>query len=64
MDKLIDLLSKLENAGYRLSQSKSKVLKTQIEWIGSKIDQNRIRLLHYKRLAMKELKKKQNMKKN
>ena len=64
MDKLIDLLSKLENAGYRLSQSKSKVLKTEIEWIGSKIDQNRIRLLQYKRLAMKELKKKQKMKKN
>ena len=45
MDELIDVLSKLKNAGYRLSQSKSELFKTEIEWIGRRVDQNGIRPL-------------------
>ena len=35
-DELIDVLSKLKNAGYRLSERKSKLFKTEIEKIGQK----------------------------
>ena len=45
MDELIDVLAKLENAGYRLSESKSELFKTEIEWIGHKTDQIGIRPL-------------------
>ena len=62
MDDLIDVLSKLENAGYRMSGSKSERFKTKIEWIGHKIDQNGIRRLQDKLLAIKELKKPENEK--
>ena len=41
--ELIEVLTRLENAGYRLSKNKFEFLKTEIEWIGHKIDQNRIR---------------------
>ena len=51
MDDLIDVLSKLENAGYRLRESKSELFKTEIEWFGHKIDQNGIRPLQDKLLA-------------
>ena len=43
--ELVDVLTRLENAGYRLSESKSEFFKTEIEWIGHKIDQNGIRPL-------------------
>ena len=33
MDEYIDILSKLEHTGFRLSESKSKLFKTEIEWI-------------------------------
>ena len=56
MNELIDVLSKLENAGNHLSESKSKLFKTEIEWIGHKIDHNVIRPLQDKLLAIKELK--------
>ena len=62
MDKLVDVLTKLENAGYRLSENKSELFKTEIEWIGHKIDQNGIRPLQDKLLAIKELKKTENEK--
>ena len=62
MEELIDMLTKLENAGYRLSGSKSKLFKTEIEWIGHKIDQNGIRPLQDKLLAIKELKEPKNEK--
>ena len=55
MEELIDVLTKLENAGYRLSGSISELFKTEIEWIGHKIDQNSIRPLQDKPLAIKEL---------
>ena len=45
MEELIDVLTKLQNAGYRLSESKSELFKTEIDWIGHKIDQNGIRPL-------------------
>ena len=53
MGELNDLLTKLENAEYRLSSSKSEVFKTGIEWIGHKNDQNGIRPLQDKLLAIK-----------
>ena len=62
MDELIDVLSKLENAGYGLNESKSELFKTEIEWIGHKIDQNGIKPLQDKLLAIKELKKPENEK--
>ena len=58
LDELIDVLSKLENACYRLSENKSEVFKTEIEWIRHKIDQNGIRPLQDKLLAITNLKKK------
>ena len=42
MEELIEVITKLENAGYRLSESESEIFKTEIEWIGHKIDQNGI----------------------
>ena len=60
MEELIDVLTKLENAGYRLSESKSEFFKTEKEWIGHKIDQNGIRPLQDKLLAIKELKEPRN----
>ena len=56
------MLTKLENTGYRLSESKSEFFKTEIEWIGHKIDQNGIRPLQDKLLAIKELKEPKNEK--
>ena len=60
--ELIDVLSRLENAGYRLSESKSEFFKTETEWIGHKIDQNGIRPLQDKLMAIKELKQRKNEK--
>ena len=54
--ELADILTTLENAGYRLSEGKSEFYKTEIEWIGHKIDQNGIRPLQHKLLARKNLK--------
>ena len=62
LEELTDVLSKLENAGYRLSESKSELFKTEIEWIGHKIDQNGIRPIQDKLLAIKNLKKPENKK--
>ena len=64
MDKLVETrrINKLENSGYRLSENKSELFKTEIEWIGHKIDQNGIRPLQGKLLAIKELKKRENEK--
>ena len=62
MEELIDVLTKLENAGFRLSENKSELFKTEIEGIGHKIDQNDIRPLQDKLLAIKELKEPKNEK--
>ena len=53
MDELPDVLTRLENAGYRFSENKSEFFKTEIEWIGHKIDQNGIRSLLDKLLTIK-----------
>ena len=58
--ELIDVLTKLENAGYRLSENKSEFFKTEIEWIVHIIDQNGIRPLQDKLLAIKKLKQPKN----
>ena len=62
MRELIDVLTKLENAGYRLSKTKSEFFKTEIEWIGHRIDQVEIRPLQDKLLAIKDLKQPNNEK--
>ena len=46
--ELIDALTKLENAGYRLSENKTEFFKSEIEWVGHKIDQDGIRPLQDK----------------
>ena len=56
--ELIEVLTKLENAGYRLSENKTEFYKTEIEWVGHKIDQNGIRPLQDKLKAIQELKEK------
>ena len=60
--ELTDVLTRLENAGYRLSEGKSEFFKTEIVWIGHKIDQNGIRPLQNKLLAIKNLKQPKNEK--
>ena len=62
MKDLIDVLTKLENARYRLSETKSKLFKTEIKWIGQRIDQAGIRPIQDKLLAIKELKQPNNEK--
>ena len=62
MRGLLDVLTKLEKAGYRLSATKSKFFKTEIEWIGHKINQGGIRPLQDKLLTIKELKQPNNEK--
>ena len=58
--ELAEVLTKLENAGYRLSEKKSEFFKKEIEWIGHKIDQNGIRPLQDKLKAIKDLKQPNN----
>ena len=54
--ELIEALTRLENAGNRLSENKSEFFKSEVEWIGHKIDQNGIRPLQDKLMAIKNLK--------
>ena len=60
--KLIDVLSRLENAGLRLNENKSEFFRTEIKRIGHKLDQNGIRPLQDKLMAIKELKQPKNEK--
>ena len=60
--ELIEVLTRLENAGYRFSKNKSEFFKSEVEWIGHKINQNGIRRLQDKLLAMKNLKQPNNEK--
>ena len=60
--ELIDVLTKLENAGYRLSENKTEFLKSEEEWVRHKIDQNGIRPLQDKLKAIQELKEPKNEK--
>ena len=60
--ELIDVLTRLEKGGYRLSENKSEFFKTEIEWITHKIDQAGIRTLQDKLLAIKELKQTKKLK--
>ena len=57
MDKLKSEFTKLQNTGHKLNESKSKLFKTELESIGHKIDQNGIRPLQDKLLAIKALRK-------
>ena len=60
--ELFEVLTRLENAGYRLSENKSEFFKSEVEWIGHKIDQNGIRPLQDKLMAIKNLKQPNNEK--
>ena len=60
--ELTEVLTPLENAGYRLSENKSEFFKSEVEWIGHKIDQNGIRPLQDKLMAIKNLKQPNNEK--
>ena len=60
--QLTEVLTRLENAGYRLSENKSEFFKSEVEWIGHKIDQNGIRRLQEKLMAIKNLKQPNNEK--
>ena len=57
-----EVLSKLETAGYKLRLTKSEMFKSEIEWIGHRIDQNGIRPLQDKLQAISELKHPENQK--
>ena len=59
---LIDVLTKLENAGCRLSENKTEFFKSEVEWVGHKIDQNGIRPLQDRHKAIQELKEPKNEK--
>ena len=54
--ELIEVLTKSENSGYRLSGNKTDIFKTEIECVGHIIDQNGIRSLQDKLKAIQELK--------
>ena len=56
------MLTQLENASYRFNENKSEFFKPEIEWIGHKIDQNGIRPLQDKLMAIKNLKQPNNKK--
>ena len=60
--ELAEVLTKLENAGYRLNENESEFFKKEIEWIGHKIDQNGIRPLQDQLMAIKNLKQPNNEK--
>ena len=60
--EVIEVLTRLENAGYRLSENKSEFFKSEGEWIGHKNDQNGIRPLQDKLMAIKNLKQPNNEK--
>ena len=60
--ELTEVLTRLENAGYRLSENKSEFFKSEVEWIGHKIDQNGIGPLQDKLMAIKNLKQPNNEK--
>ena len=62
LKELIDVPTKLEKSGYRLSETKSDFFKTEVEWIGHRIDQAGIRPLQDKLQAIKELKQPNNEK--
>ena len=60
--ELIDIITKLENASLRLSENKTEFLKSEIEWVGHKNDQNGIRPLQDKLKAIQELREPKNEK--
>ena len=58
--ELIEVLTRLENAGYRLRENKYEFFESEIDRIGHKIDQNGIRPLQDKLIATKNLKQPNN----
>ena len=60
--ELIEVLTRLDNVDYRLSENKSKFFKPQIEWIGHKITQKGIGPLQDKLMARNNLEQPNNEK--
>ena len=60
--ELTDVLKKLENAGYRLNESKTEFFISKLKWVGHKVDENGIRPLQDKLKAIQELKEPKNEK--
>ena len=60
--ELTEVLTKLENASFRLSENNSEFFKSETEWVGHKSDQNGIRPLQDKLKAIQELKEPKNEK--
>ena len=60
--ELIVVLTRLGNPGYTLSENKFEYSKTEIEWIGHKLDQNGISPLQDKLMARKDLRQPNNEK--
>ena len=61
-NELEETFTKLETAGYRLSEKKSELFKKEAEWIGHKIDQNGIKPLQDKLESITKLKEPKNEK--
>ena len=57
-----EVLTKLENAGYKASKEKSKFLKPDAEWLGYKITKEGIKPLRDKTEAIRNLKSPKNVK--
>ena len=53
--ELTEIITKFENAGYRLSENTSEIFKSETERVGHIIDQNGIRPLQDKLKAIQEL---------
>ena len=60
--ELTEIITKFENAGYRLSENTSEIFKSETERVGHIIDQNGIRPLQDKLKAIQELKEPKNEK--
>ena len=57
-----ETMKKLEQSGYRLNPKKCELFKKEIEWVGHKIDQQRVRLLQNKLEAITKINKPKNEK--
>ena len=60
--KLLDVLRKLENAGYRSSEKKSEFFQNKMKWLGHEIDEDGIKPNKEKIKAMLDLKQPKNPK--
>ena len=62
MEQVSKVLTKLERAGYKASEEKSKFLKDEVSWLGFRITRNGITPLREKTEAIRKLKPPKNIK--